>query len=147
MARYVTRLVIFSALALAGCTINVNVYDHRAIGRQTPPAASPQPSAAAKRYAELYFATTPSLAKVRLISDGSNAIVDRELGETPLTIRLAPEVGEPFNSSVCGKTIIVLFELDGYKTAKAAQKISCFSTEGGSEANTNEIRSTLLKIP
>lgn len=135
---------------IAACTINVNVYDHRqpVIASPAPP---PQTSTGAgterpRRYSEIYFASTPALATIRLLSDGSGSSLGNELGTTPLTIRLSPGSEVPFGASVCGRTIIVLFEREGYRSQAVSQRIACFSTEAGAEANANELRATLSPL-
>ena len=143
MARGIAAALL--TVLLAACTVNVNIYDYRASSSK-PSVTVPAPTPAA-RYSELYFASSPALATIRIVSDGSSNLVDRELGSTPLTVRLAPGVSEPFDSGICGKVVIVLFELPGHRTEKVAQKVSCFTSESAAEKSANEFRATLNPHP
>ena len=132
---------------LTGCTINLYVHDYREkieaeppTAQPLPPTDKPSPPTLSSRYAEIYFDTTPSkLANIRLISDGTNNNLNKVLGKTPITVRLFPGVKEPFDTSICNRTIIVLYELKGFSAEKVAQKISCFSSTEKAEKSPNEI--------
>lgn len=135
-----TMLVVTS---LTACTVNVNIYDHRKMSVAPEPASRGR-QVASNQYAEFYFNSTPvNLARIRLVSDGKNNEVDKFLGTTPLTIRMSPGVTQPFNSSVCGQTIIVLYEMQDYRTQKVAHTISCFSSLEKAEKSPNEILGAL----
>jgi len=141
------RLVICLTVAswtmlLGACspTVSVDVYHHYPA---SPPPNAPAPDL---RFAQIYFETQPSLAYIRLISDGQSNDINRVLGTTPLTIRLDNGTREPLSINVCGRTILVLFERDGYRSQPQAKRISCFSTHAASERNPNEVRVPLIAV-
>ncbi|WP_321836380.1 hypothetical protein [Pseudomonas kulmbachensis] len=131
-----TARILLPLLLMSGCTFDVNVFDHRG-------EAAEFPTSGKSDFAELYFNSTPLLATVRIISDGLDNSIDKDIGKTPQTFRMGGSNTSPFNRSVCGRTIIVLFEKEGHKTEKVATKINCYKTEQQSEANPNLIRASL----
>ena len=131
--------ILFPLLLISGCTFNVNIFDHRGESTESPTSGKSD-------FAELYFNSTPQLASVRIISDGLDNSIDKNIGTTPTTFRMTGSNTAPFNNSVCGRTIIALFEKQGHTTEKVATKINCYSTEQQSEANPNLIRASLSPI-
>lgn len=142
---YMTRIslrlnaaIILAAVALSSCTLHVIV--ERAAAADSP--ASDGPSRILtqnSKYAQIYFDSEPPLADVRLLFDGRNDQIDKILGTTPITIRLSPENNGPFDQSVCGRRLIILYEKRGYSGAKVSPKIVCHSTEASSENNPIEV--------
>lgn len=120
----------------SGCTLDIHIFDHREGSPITPPAIKGQ-------FAELYFDSDPSLATIRVISDGLDNSLDINIGSTPHTVRIANNNTAPLNSSICGRTIIVLFEREKYITEKVATKIKCYLSEQQSEFNPNLITTKL----
>lgn len=151
--------------ALASCAVNVHLYHHwpeeqevrtpsgqvqipqsqRQSGGNRAPQSQRQRSPA-PRFAEIYISTSPLLAKAVLLSDGVDNTLDKPLGTTPLTIRVSPGSLEPIGPRSCGKTLIFMFELDGFKTMKKSHTLSCSSTADGSVSSPNNVGGTMAPV-
>jgi hypothetical protein len=130
--------VLSTAIVLSACTIHV-VLEHAPDAELPVPGVPTQTPVENKRYAQIYFASDPPLADVRLLYDGRNEQVDKILGTTPLTLRLSPGNNGPFDQSVCGRRLILLYEKRGYSGVKLSPKIVCHTTQAASELNPTEV--------